>query len=47
MNTPGTDEGNWAWQAPEGAFDQELAARLRVLLEQAGRAAPRVTDGVS
>jgi 4-alpha-glucanotransferase len=47
MNTPGTDEGNWAWQAPEGAFDRELAARLRVLLEQVGRAVPRLADGVS
>ncbi len=37
MNTPGTDEGNWAWQAPPGAFDRDLAARLRVLAQQAER----------
>jgi 4-alpha-glucanotransferase len=37
MNTPGTDEGNWAWQAPAGAFDRDLAARLRRLVEETGR----------
>ena len=37
MNTPGTDHGNWAWQAPDGAFDDELAAQLRAVVEQAGR----------
>ncbi len=31
MNTPGTDEGNWAWQAPVGSFDDELAAQIRGL----------------
>jgi 4-alpha-glucanotransferase len=30
MNTPGTDEGNWGWQAP-GGFDAALAARVRTL----------------
>ncbi|HET7682109.1 MAG TPA: 4-alpha-glucanotransferase [Marmoricola sp.] len=38
MNTPGTDEGNWSWQAPAGAFDDALAERLRQLVEGAGRA---------
>lgn len=38
MNTPGTDEGNWAWQAPEGAFDADLADQLRALVERTGRA---------
>ncbi|UMG93553.1 4-alpha-glucanotransferase [Nocardioides sp. TF02-7] len=38
MNTPGTDEGNWAWQAPAGAFDDALAERVRALVEEAGRA---------
>ena len=33
MNTPGTDTGNWAWQAPRGAFDDTLADRLRRLSE--------------
>jgi 4-alpha-glucanotransferase len=37
MNTPGTETGNWAWQAPEGAFDDELAARLRESIREAGR----------
>jgi 4-alpha-glucanotransferase len=37
MNTPGTDEGNWAWQAPLGAFDAELADRLRGLVVAADR----------
>ncbi len=32
MNTPGTDEGNWAWQAPTGSFDGDLAARTRALV---------------
>jgi 4-alpha-glucanotransferase len=39
MNTPGTDEGNWSWQAPAGAFDADLAARLRSLVEATGRLA--------
>jgi 4-alpha-glucanotransferase len=38
MNTPGTDEGNWAWRAPAGVFDESLAARLRAVVEEAGRA---------
>jgi len=37
MNTPGTYTGNWAWQAPDGAFDPPLAARLRRLVEAADR----------
>jgi 4-alpha-glucanotransferase len=28
MNTPGTARGNWAWQAPAGAFDDDLAATV-------------------
>jgi 4-alpha-glucanotransferase len=39
MNTPGTDVGNWTWQAPAGAFDAHLAARLRDLVAAAGRLA--------
>ncbi|SDS35162.1 4-alpha-glucanotransferase [Nocardioides scoriae] len=38
MNTPGTRDGNWGWQAPEGAFDGALARRLRGLVDGAGRA---------
>ena len=37
MNTPGTDQGNWDWQAPEGAFDAALAARLRELVTRWSR----------
>jgi 4-alpha-glucanotransferase len=37
MNTPGTADGNWAWQAPAGAFDDALAARLRTLVEATDR----------
>jgi 4-alpha-glucanotransferase len=33
MNTPGTDTGNWSWQATRGAFDERLAARVRELVE--------------
>ena len=37
MNTPGTETGNWTWQAPPGAFDAGLARRLRALVEESGR----------
>ncbi|GAB3992175.1 4-alpha-glucanotransferase [Nocardioides marmoraquaticus] len=37
MNTPGTRDGNWGWQAPVGAFDADLAARLRAEVEQTDR----------
>lgn len=37
MNTPGTAEGNWTWQAPADAFDDDLAARLRALVAATGR----------
>ena len=37
MNTPGTETGNWKWRAPEGAFDDELAAGLREVVAEAGR----------
>ncbi|MFC6287109.1 4-alpha-glucanotransferase [Nocardioides sp. GCM10027113] len=37
MNTPGTAAGNWSWQAPEGVFDDDLAARLRSVVESASR----------
>ena len=37
MNTPGTDVGNWAWQAPAGSFDHELAVRVRELAAWADR----------
>jgi 4-alpha-glucanotransferase len=36
MNTPGTDEGNWGWQAT-GGFDAELAARVRALVIETDR----------
>ena len=39
MNTPGTDQGNWGWQAPGGAFDADLAARVHALVEAADRLA--------
>ncbi len=37
MNTPGTDVGNWSWQAPAGGFDDELAAWVRDLVDGSGR----------
>jgi 4-alpha-glucanotransferase len=37
MNTPGTAEGNWTWQASADAFDDRLAARLRALVQAADR----------
>jgi len=37
MNTPGTDSGNWTWQADAGSFDAALAERVRRLVEAGGR----------
>ena len=37
MNTPGTDTGNWAWQASPGSFGPDLAERVRALVTGAGR----------
>lgn len=39
MNVPGTDEGNWAWQAAAGSFDSDLAHRVRALVADADRLA--------
>ncbi|MEO7350658.1 MAG: 4-alpha-glucanotransferase [Marmoricola sp.] len=38
MNTPGTDEGNWGWQA-QGGFDRALAERVRTLAAEHARLA--------
>ncbi len=40
MNTPGTSQGNWAWQAPPDAFDERLAGQLRTLVADANRLMP-------
>jgi len=37
MNTPGSDSGNWAWQADAGSFDAALAERVRRLVEDSSR----------
>jgi 4-alpha-glucanotransferase len=37
MNVPGTDQGNWTWQAEEGSFDADLASRLRSLVTATSR----------
>lgn len=37
MNTPGTDVGNWLWQAQPGAFDAVLAAQVAALVAESGR----------
>jgi 4-alpha-glucanotransferase len=37
MNTPGTAQGNWVWQAPADAFDDALATRIRALVTAADR----------
>src|SRR3712207_4481694 len=37
MNTPGTEAGNWAWQAQDGVFDEALAHRLRTIVERSDR----------
>lgn len=40
MNTPGTAEGNWAWQAGDELFSPDVAARLRGLVEEYDRCPP-------
>ena len=49
MNTPGTEAGNWSWQAQDGVFDEALARRLRTLVERTDRLPGGVTGmpGVS
>jgi 4-alpha-glucanotransferase len=37
MNTPGVEDGNWGWQAEDGAFTAALAARLRAAVEASER----------
>ena len=37
MNTPGTADGNWGWQAAAGVFDGDLAARFHALVAAADR----------
>jgi 4-alpha-glucanotransferase len=39
MNIPGTGLGNWTWQAPAGAFDSQLATRIRELVAATDRLA--------
>jgi 4-alpha-glucanotransferase len=38
MNVPGTGEGNWEWRLEPGALTGEIAANLRRLAEESGRA---------
>jgi len=37
MNMPGTAHGNWSWRAPEGAFDDRLASRVREIVSGTDR----------
>jgi 4-alpha-glucanotransferase len=37
MNTPGVPDGNWAWRAADGAFTDDLVARLRETVQEADR----------
>ncbi len=41
MNTPGQRRGNWRWQLAPGALTTDLAARLRDVTAEAGRAGLR------
>ncbi len=43
MNTPGTAEGNWLWQTGTSDFDDDLAARVRTLVERYDRLPPAAT----
>ena len=45
MNTPGTAQGNWAWQTPAGAFDDRLAARMRELVAATDRLVEELKKG--
>lgn len=42
MNRPGTASGNWRWRLKSGALDAALAARLRGLVDETGRATRKV-----
>ena len=33
MNTPAVPAGNWSWRAPEGAWKEDIAARMATLAE--------------
>jgi 4-alpha-glucanotransferase len=37
MNTPGREDGNWAWRLEPGQLDDALARRLREATQSAGR----------
>lgn len=37
MNTPGAEDGNWAWRLPSGALTHEHAVRVRKLAVATGR----------
>jgi 4-alpha-glucanotransferase len=37
FNTPGTAHGNWQWRLAEGALDEPLARRYRILNQLYGR----------
>ena len=37
MNTPAVSAGNWAWRVPEGAWTEEIAARLKAIVEVTDR----------
>lgn len=45
MNTPGTAEGNWTWQAGEELFSADVADRLRALVEQHDRLPRASSEG--
>jgi 4-alpha-glucanotransferase len=38
MNMPGSERGNWRWRLEHGRLTDELAVRLRLTAEEAGRA---------
>ena len=37
MNTPGTAQGNWTWQMPDGVIDAGPASWIRAMIESSGR----------
>ncbi|HUY95409.1 MAG TPA: 4-alpha-glucanotransferase [Terracidiphilus sp.] len=37
MNTPAVADGNWSWRAPEGAWTEEVAAKLAAVVEMTDR----------
>jgi 4-alpha-glucanotransferase len=45
MNTPAVASGNWSWRAPEGAWTEELAAKLAAVVDVTDREKDPLAEG--